>query len=281
MSGDDSREWLQGQITNQTESAKPGSAVYGFILTLKGRVLADTWALFRENDVWLDVPADRVEVLLERLDRYIIMEDVDLEARPDLALLAAEGPRAEELCDGGWATRRLGVGGCTWVVPKEELEGELARAAARAEQLGGGLVDDDAWAGLHVILGRPRFGVDFGDWTYPQETGLAPVAVSFNKGCYVGQETVVMLQNRGKAPKALWRWTIEGDEPPAAHTPILRDGEEVGEITSAVATEGRVRALGFIKRGKDDDLEGLRVLGLAAIADGPVSEATSLHRSGG
>lgn len=273
--GDDAHEWLQGQVTNQTEGAAPGSAVYAFILTLKGRVLADTWVLFGEEDVWLDVPAEQVEAVIERLDRYIIMEDVDLASRPDLAVLAAEGPRATELCEHGWRTSRLGVGGCTRVVSHDELKAELARMTAAAEALGGGVLADEAWAALHVLMGRPRFGVDFGDWTYPQETGLTPIAVSFNKGCYIGQETVVMLQNRGKAPKALWRWTIETDHAPPAQAPIRRAGQDVGKITSAVAEHGRVRALGFVKRGQEDQLEDLDVLGAAAAADGPVSAAPS------
>jgi folate-binding protein YgfZ len=271
--GDDAREWLQGQVTNQTEDAALGSAVYAFILTLKGRVLADTWVLFGEEDIWLDVPAEQVSAVIERLDRYIIMEDVDLASRRDLAVLVAEGPRANELCEHGWPTSRLGVDGCTRIISQDELEPELARMTARAQELGGGALADEAWDALHVLMGRPRFAVDFGDWTYPQETGLTPIAVSFNKGCYIGQETVVMLQNRGKAPKALWRWTIETDQTPPARAPIRRGGQDVGHITSAVAERGRVRALGFVKRGQEDKLEGLDVLGATAVADGPVSPA--------
>ena len=78
VTGDDAYDWLQGQLTNQCEGAKPGDSIYAFILTLKGRVLADTWALFHDQGVWLDVPRPQVDAVMERLDRYIIMEDVDL-----------------------------------------------------------------------------------------------------------------------------------------------------------------------------------------------------------
>ncbi|MFW2389268.1 MAG: hypothetical protein ACN4G0_13080, partial [Polyangiales bacterium] len=81
VSGDDAHEWLQGQVTNQIEGVEPGSSEYAFVLTLKGRILGDVYVLVRDEEIWLDVPAGQVAALLERFDRYIIMEDVDLEHR--------------------------------------------------------------------------------------------------------------------------------------------------------------------------------------------------------
>lgn len=279
VSGDDAHEWLQGQISNQCEGAQPGDAVYGFVLTLKGRVLADVWALFHDDGIWLEVPAEQVNAVLERLDRYIIMEDVDLEHRSDLRLLTSQGPHAAKVAEGGWNTDRLGTGGYSWVVPRAELDSAIERATEQATQLGGGWISRRAWDFVHVVTGRPRFGTDFGDWTYPQETGLTNVAVSFNKGCYIGQETVVMLQNRGKAPKTLWRWTLDADEAPAAKTPIMKEGATVGEVTSAAPIDDRIVALGFLKRGHDEITEGFEILGKTAHAVGPVSEGPALASS--
>lgn len=271
VAGDDARDWLQGQITNQLEHAQPGSSVYGFVLTLKGRIFSDVYVLVREGELWLDVPAAQVDALLERLDRYIIMEDVDLEHRKDLHVIVAQGPRSNELRDDGWPVDRLGLGGREWVVAGAELDSELTRLIARARELGGGAVSGEAWAQAHVLRGRPRFGVDFGDWTYPQESGLNPLAVSFNKGCYVGQETVVMLENRGKAPKVLWRWAIKGPVAPVAKTPITVNDAVVGEVTSAAVAETGVRALGFLKRGHESEgPESFMIAGRPARALGPV-----------
>ena len=271
VGGDDAREWLQGQITNQLEHVEPGSSVYGFVLSLKGRIVADVYVLVREGELWLDVPAAQVDALLERLDRYIIMEDVDLEHQNGLHLIAAQGPRSNELRADGWPADRLGRGGRQWVVTDAELESELTSLIARSQELGGGAVGSEAWAKAHVLRGRPRFGVDFGDWTYPQESGLNRVAVSFKKGCYIGQETVVMLENRGKAPKVLWRWAIEGSVAPVAKTPIAVNGAVVGEVTSAAVGEQGVRALGFLKRGHEPEgPERFLIAGLAARALGPV-----------
>jgi folate-binding protein YgfZ len=278
VSGDDARDWLQGQLTNQLEGIEPGGSCYAFVLTLKGRILADVYALFREDGVWLDVPAGQVEALLERLDRYIIMEDVDLEVREDLHVIAAQGPRAGELAEGGWPADRLGVGGMQWVVSKDELDSERERLSARSEELEGGWVSNQAWNDAHVLFGRPRFGVDFGEWTYPQESGLNPVAVSFNKGCYIGQETVVMLENRGKAPKVLWRWTVDSAEAPDPKTPIMLADTAVGEITSAVSGEDKVSALGFLKRGYETEgPDGFAVGGTSAHAIGPVEEGPGVR----
>jgi hypothetical protein len=273
VSGDDAREWLQGQLTNQLEGIEPGGSSYAFVLTLKGRILADVYALFREDDVWLDVPAAQVDALLERFDRYIIMEDVDLQHRDDLRVIAAQGPSANEVAEGGWSADRLGVGGRQWVVSSADLESELERLTLRGRELGGGWVSDPAWNHALVLRGRPRFGVDFGEWTYPQESGLNPIAVSFNKGCYIGQETVVMLENRGKAPKVLWRWAVESAEPPKAKAAISLGDTVVGEITSAVPEHEGAAALGFLKRGHEaEGPEGFAVDGAPARALGPVEE---------
>jgi len=189
----------------------------------------------------------------------------------DWRVITAQGARAGEVAEGGWPADRLGTGGRQWVVSESELESQLERWSARCRELEGGWVSEDAWNHAHVIRGRPRFGVDFGDWTYPQETGLNPVAVSFGKGCYIGQETVVMLENRGKAPKVLWRWTIESAEPPEAKASIEQGDVVVGEITSAVLGDASVSALGFVKRGfEPQGPDGFAVLGAPAHAVGPV-----------
>jgi folate-binding protein YgfZ len=278
VSGDDAGEWLQGQVTNQLEGVEAGSSLYAFVLSLKGRVLADVYVLVRDDDFWLDVPADSVDVLLERFDRYIIMEDLDLEHRKDLRVINALGPRSTEMGDASWAVDRLGVGGRQWVVTSDDLETTLDLLRAKAEELGGGAASYEAIAQAAVLQGRPRFGVDFGDWTYPQETGLNPLAVSFKKGCYIGQETVVMLENRGKAPKVLWRWALERSDAPPAKSPILFDEAPVGELTSAAVGPDGVRALGFLKRGHESDgPAGFSVAGAAARALGSVESGPGVE----
>ncbi len=281
VGGDDARDWLQGQITNQLEGAKPGDSIYGFVLTLKGRILADVWALFREAEVWLDVPRHQVDALLERLDRYIIMEDVDLKARDDFHIITAQGPKGDSIDGEGWSSDRLGVGGRQWVVTNDDMPAEHDRIVSQANALGGGEVSDEAWSRAHVRRGRPRFGIDFGEKTYPQESGLTPVAVSFVKGCYIGQETVVMLENRGKPPKVLWRWKIEGPEPPAARTTIMSGQTKVGEVTSAVRDGAHSVGLGYLKRGHEPaNSTQWTIEGRPAVPTGPVEESPGVRKAG-
>ncbi|MGB8329249.1 MAG: hypothetical protein WCE62_03910 [Polyangiales bacterium] len=281
VSGDDAHDWLQGQLTNRFEGLDPGDSVYAFVLTLKGRILADVFALVRDTEVWLDVPAAQTDALLERLDRYIIMEDVDLERHDDLRVITAQGPRAGDIAEGGWPADRLGAGGRQWIVSDADLDSELERLTARGRSLDGGPIGEAAWADAHVIFGRPRFGVDFGDWTYPQETGLNPIAVSFKKGCYIGQETVVMLENRGKAPKVLWRWKIDRGLPPEPETPIRLSDEVVGEVTSSAQAKEGVFALGFLKRGFEaQGPDGFQVGDASARALGPVQEGPGIRPPG-
>ncbi|MEM7434880.1 MAG: hypothetical protein AAF436_06980 [Myxococcota bacterium] len=274
VTGDDAATWLQGQVTNQLEGAASGDAVYGFVLTLKGRVLADVWVLAHDDGFWLEVPAAQVEALIERLDRYIIMEDVDLAHRGDLRIIAGVGPVASQVRPGGWPADRLGSGGRVWVLPEAAEADAWEEATQAAASLQGGPATDDGWASAHIQLGRPRFGVDFGEDTYPQETGLTASAVSFNKGCYIGQETVVMLQNRGKAPKTLWRWTIDGDEAPEPGATITRGDAAAGTVTSLTRAGGQTAALGYLKRGHEPTSDGpWKVGGLPASLVGPVGEA--------
>lgn len=275
VSGDDAATWLQGQLTNQMDGLAKGESVYGFILSLKGRVMVDAWVLARDDDFWLDVPAANVPALLERLDRYIIMEDVDLAHRDDLAVVAVQGPRADELTTEGWSSDRLGLGGRVLIVPKRD-PGLVERTVAQAVALGGGEIDDEAWHHAHVVHGRPRFGVDFSDDTYPQETGLTATAVSFNKGCYIGQETVVMLENRGKAPKTLWRWSVDATEAPAPGTDIVKNDAKVGSVTSSARTGDGIAALGFLKRGHEPEpADSWRIGDAPAAPECPVGDRSA------
>lgn len=275
VTGDDAREWLQGQLTNDLNAMKRDEAFYAFVLSPKGRVLADVWVIDREQELWLLVPRARLEALLERFERFIIMEDVELEPRDDWSLVTAQGPAAREL-QGGYESDRLGRGGRDFLLSGEDREAELAALRARCTELGGGQVQKEAWARAHVLRGRPRFGVDFGENTYPQETGLTKLAVSFSKGCYLGQETVMMLQSRGKAPKTLWRFKVDTATPPAPQSEIRFDDVPVGEISSAAGDGEAVAALGYLKRGHEPD-EGTRVsvAGFPAEAIGSVEHGLS------
>jgi folate-binding protein YgfZ len=137
-----------------------------------------------------------------------------------------------------------GAGGAV-VLGAPAAEGALVAAA---EARSGGLGDRDGWEAVRVLAFVPRFDVDFDDTTYPQEAGFEKTAVSFQKGCYLGQEVVCMLEMRGHVKKKLVPLDVEGNDVPARDAPVLdATGAAVGAITSAVLADGSVRALAMVK----------------------------------
>jgi tRNA-modifying protein YgfZ len=256
VSGDDARSWLNGQITNDVALPAPGAAVYALVVSLKGRVVTDLFVLDRDDTLDLVLPAGQRQRVAEYLDGFIIMEDVELTPVDDVAIVSVQGPRAsevrpEDLAAASFPCVRLDTDGCDWIVPAVDAERAFVALVAGAKAVGGGMASDHAWELARIRAGVPALGQDFGEDTYPQEAGLKERAVSFGKGCYQGQEAVVMLEHRGKPPKKLVRLAVSAAAPPAPGTPLSDgDGREVGRITSAAADPEAQRslALGYLKR---------------------------------
>ena len=254
--GDDARSWLNGQVSNDLRTLSGDQAVYAVALTVKGRIISDLWALEDAPGMAFVVPGLRAEATLARFEQYIIMEDVELLPDAELCVVTVQGPAASDVVASlpaevrRYACARLaGIGFDCWL-PLARRDELVQGLVARAQALGGGAVDAASWAEAHVALGVPRVASDFGEDTYPQEAGLGARALSFGKGCYLGQEVVYMLENRGQLARRLVQLELEG-EPAVAPGAQLSDGEgkRVGEITSvAPARAGRVLALGFVKR---------------------------------
>ncbi len=245
--GEDARSWLNGQITNDVRGMERGDAAYALVLDGRGKILSDAWVLERGEDVLLVVPRETVDLLREHFEKYIVMEDVDLDVA-DLAVVTVQGPRAAEVAGPeGYPCDRLGAGGRDRLVRSSDRDATLAALAAAADALGGGEVSREGWELARLRAAVPRFGADFGPAHYPQEAGLKERAVSFTKGCYLGQEVVCTLENRGQLSRRLVR--LEGSAARAGSE--LRYGESVvGQITSALhdPARGGALALGYVKR---------------------------------
>ena len=236
--GDDARVWLNGQITNDVRTTRPGDAVRALVLNAKGRILADVVALDRgERGLAIIVPRSELEDLRAHLEKYVIMEDVELvlEATSVIELHGATSIDLER-----YPSPWLGED-ASLALGDERLEERLVDAGARRAEAAALELD-------RVRAGRPRFGLDFGLTAYPQEAGLDS-AVSFQKGCYLGQEVVCMLENRGQLSRALVRLAVDGPVSIGAKVQDV-NGAELGAITS-VATDEAARetlALGYLKR---------------------------------
>ncbi|MEY4512218.1 MAG: hypothetical protein RLZZ450_4340 [Pseudomonadota bacterium] len=268
--GDDARSWLNGQVSHDVSKLSGDVAQYALALTVKGRVVSDLWALEDGDGMAFVLPAARVESALARFEQYIIMEDVELSADAELAVVTVQGPRASDVLSvlptglRHYPCARLASTGFDVWVPRTQAVDVVRALAARAAELGGGLVDETHWAHAHVALGVPRIEHDFGDDTYPQEAGLGNRALSFGKGCYLGQEVVYMLHNRGQLARRLVQ--LEGPSGvvlPVGSTVVDAEGKRLGEVTSSLPAVDDKRALGlaFVKRASSEPDQAVWVAG--------------------
>jgi folate-binding protein YgfZ len=259
--GADALEFLQGQLTNDLEALAAGEGCYAALLDRKGHMQADMRVLrFDEDRTWLDLERAATDAVVRHLSLYRVGQDVEISERTaDRAILSvigpgtaaaigAEGLRAEH------AHRELEVGGVGCRAAATDLGVDLICAAADAGAVMAALVDagaervsEAAAEIVRVESGRPRFGREMTSATIPQEAGIDERAVSFTKGCYIGQETVARLHYRGKPNRRLRGLRLDG--PAADGDPITFDGRDVGRIGTAVVSpaQGPI-ALAVIRR---------------------------------
>lgn len=255
LTGKDRFSWLNGLVTCELMKREREQGAYGLLVEKKGRIQTDLFVVpsADEDSVALAVPAALRDTLLGTLDHYLIMEDAELSAS-DLVFVVAHGPRATELrslAPFAGTVDLLGTGGVVLAAPASEAADLDARIGAAVAKLGGVVADDETWNEVRIAHGLPRFGVEFDSTHYPQEAALEKLAVSFSKGCYLGQEVVYMLQERGHVKRKLVPLDLDGGAPPAKGTPVTTTaGDAVGEIRSATmlgASAGKPAAIAMVK----------------------------------
>jgi tRNA-modifying protein YgfZ len=245
VQGDDRLSWLNGQVTNDLRPLENASSVHALAVHVRGKIMADLWVVKAAEELLVVLPRVAEATLLESFERYIIMEDVTLSPWPTAQVLQLLGPQAQGLPAGGFDFDELGVGGHAWLAEPAQLEPVVAalRGAGLPE------VDERGYELVRLRTGSPRYGRDFGERSYPQEAGLKSL-VSFAKGCYLGQEVVCTLENRGRLTRQLAVFTGAGQPPAPSSSLQGTDSETLGEVTSAVfdADAQKVLALGYVKR---------------------------------
>ncbi|HVK65347.1 MAG TPA: glycine cleavage T C-terminal barrel domain-containing protein [Polyangium sp.] len=256
--GKDRQTWLNGMITCDLAPLKAGQGAYGFVVAKTGKILAELRILIDDDRILVGAPRDRIALLVEHFDHYVIMEDVELEdASAEVAWAVAHGPGAKDLASLARAYGAIaaasadtsGKGGALFAFEPATVDVALERLE-RKGSAPARLVEEAAWEELRVEIGLGRWGKDFSEENYPQEASLEPLAVSFQKGCYLGQEAVFMLQMRGHVKKKLVPISIEGDAEVAASAEITdATGKVIGAVTSVAKgpEAGRVLALGYVK----------------------------------
>jgi folate-binding protein YgfZ len=246
LTGAEAKEFLHGQVTNDVERLSEGSGCYAAFLTHKGKMLGDLRILDAGNELLLDCERVALQELFAMIRRYKLGRAVELHKRTlERGLLSLAGPAARRIAGaedlpGDEHSHRAGVlAGAPVRLIATDLgvdvlcdAADTARVAAALVAAGAVSASEDSAEVLRVEAGRPRWGVDLDETVIPQEAGLNARAVSFEKGCYVGQETVARLYFRGKPNRHLRGLKLSG---PAAHGEPLRLGErEVGRLGSVV-----------------------------------------------
>ena len=238
--GSDRISWLNGLLTCNLATVAAGHAAYGLSVQQKGRIVCDVTVLVEDERVLLVVPASVREQLSLTFDHYLVMEDAEFKHVP-FAVWHGHGPRARDVVSAARAASGsaaeidwTGLGGAIVVA---EDEAKVAPALVRAlDEVGGAIGDDAGWEALRLEQAVPRFGKDFDGTTYPQEAILERRAVSFDKGCYLGQEVVCMLELRGRVKRKLAPLVLakDGDTAPEKGSAVFdAAGNKLGEITSS------------------------------------------------
>ena len=261
ITGTDAADYLEGQVTNEVEALAPGEGCYAALLDRKGHMQGDM-RLLRIGDEAFELETEAVagDAILRHLSMYKIGREVEVEDVSGRTItLSVIGPAAVEVTGTGplvpeHAHRAHSIGGVgsravatdlgvDLVVPAAEVEGvadELARAGAEA-------VTEAAAEIVRVESGRPRFGAEMTTATIPEEAGINERAVSFTKGCYIGQETVARLHYRGKPNRHLRGLRLGG---PGESGELVRLGDrDLGSIGTAVLSpaHGHI-ALAILRR---------------------------------
>jgi len=244
LTGAGAKPFLQGQVSNDVESLQPGTGCYAAFLTPKGKMLGDLRILDAGEELLLDTERPSLQELFNMIRRFSIGFEVELHKRTvQRGLVSLLGPRSSEAAGLGalpaaeHAHRIAEVTGVTVRAIRTDLGVDLLCDAGDTEGLIAGLtaagvppVSETASDCVRVERGRPRYGVDLDDSVIPQEADLNHRAVSFSKGCYVGQETVARLYYRGKPNRQLRGVRLSA--PAETGAEIVFGGRTVGRLAS-------------------------------------------------
>jgi folate-binding protein YgfZ len=294
VSGADRKSYLHGLLTNDIAGLEAGQGCYAAYLTAQGRMIADLFVYELGDVILLTVPREQTASVLERLDQFIFSEDVQLGdattafatvavigpeaaaivcrltgvAESEMAALAEHGNRRGELAGHPVIITRIsdaGEGGYDLHVESAQADslrevlrsaGVVALAPATAEA-------------IRIEAGVPRFDVDMDTETIPLEAGIESRAISFSKGCYVGQEVIIRVLHRGhgRVARKLVGLRCESSSVPTADAIVTVDGRDIGRVTSAAYSPALASPIALAYLHRDFLAQGtiVSVLGQPAV----------------
>lgn len=276
--GADRQRFLHGQVTNEVQKLKPGEGCYAALTNAKAKMVSDLNIYIMAEEILLDFEPGYAQGVAERLQKYIVADDVQIEdVSPHYALLSVQGPSAPQIIEALQLKiplpqqpmrhaasahpqfgevylmnqPRLGTIGFDLYIPHSAYLRAADALVSIASHLGGGLAGWTAFETARIEAGIPRYGVDMDETNLAPETGIA-AAIRYDKGCYIGQEIIARIRTYGQVTKSLrgLRLSQGMKRSPAQGAKLFRDGKEAGYITSATfspALQAHI-ALGYVRR---------------------------------
>jgi folate-binding protein YgfZ len=262
VAGPDARSFLHNLSTNDIKSLRPGTGCEAFFATAQAKAVAYALIFALDSDgqdsFWLDLEPGLAEKVVRHLDRYIISEQVELTDRStEFGQWHVAGPDAESAMalsalEPTWQIRRwerLDLPGWDIICPRADNERvKQALIAAGASPAG-----PEIFNILRIEAGMATYGIDIDDNRFVVEAGRTKQAISYTKGCYLGQEPIVMARDRGHVNRTLMGLRVRSPQALPAGTKLAREGKEVGEVTSSVVSP-RLGTIGlaYIRRGNQE-----------------------------
>jgi folate-binding protein YgfZ len=250
MTGRDRIRFLHGMCTNDIKKLQPGQGCMAAIVNRQGRMVAEMIVHVAESALLLQVDRSILRHTIDALSKFLIADDVTLKIA-DIAVFGIYGPRARTLLGSGdlpdfhgilrdgallAGNRTIAPEGFDLLAPAAKT-GEVDRLLALGMEPAG----FEAYEELRIESGFPRWGADMDDTVLPMEAGLEPIAISYTKGCYIGQEVIQRVKTYSEPPRTLVHLDVEG----AARGDKITAGDgEIGQVTSAA----RSGALGYVRK---------------------------------
>jgi folate-binding protein YgfZ len=276
FTGPDRSSFLQGMLSNDVRPLKPFDGAYATVLTQQGKVVADVRVLCSMNSFYLDFWENLKNKILDHLNRYLIADEVEIADRSsEYTMLSIQGPRAQALLkqmivgdiqlpptpkrhamidiDGAGvcviSDSHTGEPGYDLILPVSAAANVARKLTDAGNPFATKWVGEEALDVLRIEAGIPRYGIDFTEDNLLLEVGLDQ-AVSFTKGCYLGQEVVERIRSRGHVNKKLSGLLIDGETPANAGDVIEAAGKPIGAVTSSVFSPAlkRAVALGYLHK---------------------------------
>ena len=290
LTGADRAKFLHGQVTNDVTGLNIGEGCYAALVNAKGRMETDLNIYRLSDELLLDFEPGYSQSISQRLEKYVIAADVQVvDAAPHYGLLSVQGPKAVEVVKQlnlgtspptGLMTfvcakdvtlgeiyvmnqPRAGTNGFDLFVPSPALGAVADKLIAAAKTIGGRACGWHAIETARIEAAIPRYGHDMDETNLAPEAGIEARAISYTKGCYIGQEVIARVRTYGQVAKALRGLRLADDLKilPAKGDKLFKDSKEVGYLTSAIASPTLKAniALGYVRREANQIGTGLMI----------------------